>query len=139
MLYRFFFSPRIFEDVKDYGKYFGMVRKAASLLKDVQSKGITGVLYAMSFYTASVESMKTNNIPQEDIDTILRVSNQLTTVHKRLVIDQSDCNEEATRKILSQVISLGVLKSSSIVLSNSVKKRREAARATFMPVAVLSQ
>ena len=100
-------------------------------MEDIQCKGIIGVLYAMAFYTATVDDMKRDGIPKEDIDTILKVTSQLTTVYKRLITNETGWKKGAAAKFLTHGFCLGILKSSSILIGNAIRKRRE--QAMLMP------
>ena len=71
--------------------------------------------------------MKRDGIPKEDIDTILKVTSQLTTVYKRLIINETGWKKGAAGKFLVHGFCLGILKSGSILIGNAIRKRRQQA------------
>ena len=85
------------------------------------------MLYAMGFYSASVEDLKNQDIPQDDIDTIQKASQQLATVFRRLMVNDFGWKKVATGKFLSYGFCLSLLKSSSKMLGNAIRNRRQHA------------
>ena len=101
------------------------------MVADFQSKGLIGVLYAMAFYAASVDDMKRDGIPKKDIDIILKATSQLTTVYKRLIMNETGWKKGVAGKFLTHGFCLGILKSSAVLVGNAIRKRR--AQAMLMP------